>query len=337
VLATVAAGVDRGVAAVNHAGVIGLDFARNGRALASIQGRPAEGSIEVEFTHVVNAAGAWVDHIRRFEDPVAEPLARLSKGVHLLLDAPPGWRAGLAVPVEDGRVAMAIPWQGMLMLGTTDTEYLGEPGGCAVSEADIAQVLAEASVALPPDLIRASAVRFSFAGLRVLPIGDGSTASAHREHMVHVGPRGMVSIAGGKLTTHRRIALDVLDRIADARLARHGRRNAGFGWIDDALPDASDRPGFFATDLDPGVASHLVQIYGSEAAVVVAQRRVHANAMERIHPGGPDIWAQVYHAVDNEWATTVDDVVRRRTTLAIRGLATPELRATIGRRTAAAD
>jgi glycerol-3-phosphate dehydrogenase len=59
--------------------------------------------------------------------------------------------------------------------------------------------------------------------------------------------------------------------------------------------------------------------------------------MERIHPGGPDIWAQAYHAVDNEWATTVDDVVRRRTTLAIRGLATPELRATIGRMTAAAD
>jgi glycerol-3-phosphate dehydrogenase len=344
VLATVAAGVDRGVAAINHARVTGLDFARSGRALVSIQGRPAEGSIAIEFTHVVNAAGAWVDRIRRLEDPVAEPLARLSKGVHLLLDAPPGWQAGLAVPVEDGRVAMAIPWQGMLMLGTTDTEYSGEPGGCAVNEADIAQVVAEASVALPRDLIRATAVRFSFAGLRVLPIGDSSTASAHREHMVRVGPRGMVSIAGGKLTTHRRIALDVLSRIADPRLGRHGRRNAAFGRRnaafgrpDEALPEGSDRPGFFATDLNPGVASHLVQIYGAKAAMVVAQGRVHPNAMERIHPDGPDLWAQAYHAVDNEWATTVDDVVRRRTTLAIRGLATPELRATIGRMTGAAD
>lgn len=330
VLATVAAGVDRGVAAVNHARVTGLDFAPSGRAVASIQGRPAEGSIEVEFTHVVNAAGAWVDRIRRLEDPVAEPLARLSKGVHLLLDAPPGWHAGLAVPVEDGRVAMAIPWEGMLMLGTTDTEYMGEPGGCAVSEADIAQVLAEASVALPRDLVRGSAVRFSFAGLRVLPMGDGSTSGAHREHMVRVGPRGMVSIAGGKLTTHRRIALDVLHRIADARVARCERS-------DEALPEASDRPGFFATDLNPGVASHLFRIYGSDAVMVVAQGRVHPNAMERIHPDAPDIWAQAYHAVDNEWATTVDDVVRRRTTLAIRGLATPDLRATIGRMTAIAE
>jgi len=59
--------------------------------------------------------------------------------------------------------------------------------------------------------------------------------------------------------------------------------------------------------------------------------------MERIHPAGPDIWAQAFHAVDSEWAATVDDVVRRRTTLAIRGLATPDLRATIGRMTAIAE
>ena len=324
VLATVAAGIDRGVVALNHARVTGLDFGRSGHLLASIQGRPAEGSIELGFNHVVNAAGAWVDGIRRLEDPSAEPMARLSKGVHLLLDAPPGWRAGLAVPVDGGRVAMAIPWQGMLMLGTTDTAYEGEPGGCAVSEADVAQVLAEASVALPRDLIRANAVRFTFAGLRVLPVGDGSTASAHREVMVRSGPRGMVSIAGGKLTTHRRIALAVLNRIADPRLA-------GLDRIDEALPEAADEPGALDADLDPGVASHLHQIYGFDSVKVVAQRQLHSNAMERIHPDGPDIWAQAYHAVDTEWAATVDDVVRRRTTLAVRGLATPALRETIGR------
>jgi glycerol-3-phosphate dehydrogenase len=323
VLATVAAGVDNGMAALNHARVTSLDFQQDGQALASIHGSGNESAIEVRFKHVVNAAGPWVDSVRRLEDPAAEPIARLSKGVHLLLDAPPGWRAALAVPVGDGRVAMAIPWQGMLLLGTTDTAYEGEPSGCAVSEADAAQVLAEAAVGLPRELIRASAVRFSFAGLRALPIGDGSTASAHREVMVRVGPRGMVSIAGGKLTTHRRIALAVLNRIADPRLAR-------LGLVDGALPDASNRPDFLVTDLDPGVASHLAQVYGSEAAMVVAQGRVHPNAMERIHPDGPDIWAQAYHAVDREWAMTVDDVVRRRTTLAVRGLATPALRATIG-------
>jgi glycerol-3-phosphate dehydrogenase len=323
VLATVAAGVDIGVVALNHARVTGLEFQRGGRARATVTGNANEGTIEVQFNHVVNAAGAWVDRVRSLEDTRAEPVARLSKGVHLLLDAPPGWRAALAVPVEDGRVAMAIPWQGMLMLGTTDTAYEGEPGGCTVSEGDVAQVLSEASVALPAEVVRASAVRFSFAGLRVLPIGDGSTASAHRDHLIRVGRHGMVSIAGGKLTTHRRIALEVLNRVPDPRLAKLGR-------VDDALPDASDRPGFFATNLDPGLASHLFQIYGSEAAAVLAQLRFHPDALERIHPDGPDIWAQAYHAVDEEWAATVDDVVRRRTTLAVRGLATPALRSKIG-------
>jgi glycerol-3-phosphate dehydrogenase len=79
-----------------------------------------------------------------------------------------------------------------------------------------------------------------------------------------------------------------------------------------------------------GLASHLFQIYGSDAAAVLAQLRFHPDALERIHPDGPDIWAQAYHAVDEEWAATVDDVVRRRTTLAVRGLATPALRSKIG-------
>ena len=322
VLATVSACVDAGVVAINHARVVALDFRRGGGLRASIQGSPTEGSIEVGFTHVVNAAGAWVDTVRRLEDTSSEAMARLSKGVHLLLDAPPEWQAGIVVPVEDGRVTMAIPWQGMLMLGTTDTAYVGDPGGCKVADEDVAQVLAEASVALPRAVIRAGAVRFSFAGLRVLPVGDGSTASARREHMVRVGRNGMVSIAGGKLTTHRRIALEALRRIADPRLTR-------LTLVDDALPGAAGN--VFEADVDPSVASHLAQIYGSDVSNVLAQRRLHANAMESIHPNGPDIWAQAYHAVEHEWAVTVDDIVRRRTTLAVRGLSTPAVRSEIAR------
>jgi len=324
VLATVAAGIDAGVIAINHARVAALDFLSGGGALASIQGAPTEGRVEVAFTHVVNAAGASVDSVRRLEDSSSKPMARLSKGVHLLLDAPPEWRAGVVIPVEDGRVTMAIPWEGMLMLGTTDTEYVGDPAGCAVADADVAQVLTEVSVALPREVVRPSAVRFSFAGLRVLPIGEGSTASAHREHMVRVGPHGMVSIAGGKLTTHRRIALEALRRIDDPRLT-------GLALLDNALIEASSEIGDFGADVDPSVASHLARVYGSDAVNVVAQRRFHSNAMERIHPDGPDVWAQAYYAVDREWAVTVDDVVRRRTTVAVRGLATAAVQSQIAR------
>ena len=322
VFATVAAGIHAGVVAINHARVAALDFRRGGGALASIQGSPAEGLIEVAFKHVVNAAGAWVDSVRRLEDSAAEPMARLSKGVHLLLDAPPEWRAGVVVPLDGGRITMAIPWQDMLMLGTTDTDYPGDPAACTVTEADVAQVLTEASVALPGELIRASAIRFSFAGLRVLPVGEGSTASLRREHMVRVGAHGMVSIAGGKLTTHRRIALEALRRLPEPRLSN-------LRLVDQPLAlaaEVSDGDG-----IDPDVLKHVAEIYGSASPAVLRQQRYRANALERVHPQGPDVWAQVYHALDNEWATTVEDVVRRRTTLAVRGLASPAVRADVAR------
>lgn len=327
VLATVAAAVELGVVAVNHARVIALDRAdgRVARAVIQGQGGDGDGVVQVGFTHVINAAGPWVDEIRRLEDPNCAPMARLSKGVHLLLEPESEWQAGLAVPVEDGRVAMAIPWQGMLMLGTTDTDYEGDPADCAVTATDTEQVLAEASVALPANTLRAEAVRFSFAGLRVLPMGEGSTANAHREHMFRTGRHGMLSIAGGKLTTHRRIALDVLHRLQEPRtsalrlvdtpLARTGR--GSFEPID--------------CDIDPDVARHVAGIYGSDSTAVLGQRWLHSNALERIHPRGPDVWAQAYHAVDREWATTVEDVVRRRTTVAVRGLASSAVRAEVAR------
>ena len=264
VLATVSAAVDLGVTALNHARITDLAFRAGAPAVASVQGGATDGAIEVACKHVINASGPWVDTVRRLEDPACAPMARLSKGVHLLLEPKTEWRAGLVVPLEHGRVTMAIPWQGMLMLGTTDTDYEGDPGGCAVTESDVAQVLAEASLALPCEMIRPEAVRFSFAGLRVLPMGDGSTAGAHREHLVRTGPRGMVSIAGGKLTTHRRIALDVLHRLADSRLV-------AARLVDDPLPEAAGGIESFDREVDPGVALHLARIYGRESFQVMAQ------------------------------------------------------------------
>jgi glycerol-3-phosphate dehydrogenase len=104
--------------------------------------------------------------------------------------------------------------------------------------------------------------------------------------------------------------------------------------VDGAVADASERTWLDAAELETEVVSHLVEIYGSEAATVVAQRRLHDNAMERIHPDGPDVWAQAFHAIDREWATTVDNIVRRRIALAVRGLATSSVRTEIKRRTA---
>jgi glycerol-3-phosphate dehydrogenase len=325
VLDTVAAAAGLGATVLNHARVVGLEHPHGRLARASIQGRNGEGVVEVRFRFAVNASGPWVDAVRQLEDETSQPMARLSKGIHVLLEARSEWRAGVVVPVEDGRVTMALPWQGMVMLGTTDAGYEGDPADCSVTPIEVEQVLSEASLALPPDVVRAGAVRFSFAGLRVLPLGSVTTANTHREHLVQTGRFGMVSIAGGKLTTHRRIALEALHRLPDPRLA-------GLNLVDVPLPQSSSTLQELADrDTDPDVVTHLTRIYGRDSFTVMGQRGRHRDALERIHPGGPDVWAQVYHAVEKEWATSVEDVLRRRTTVAVRGLASPAVRADVGR------
>jgi len=306
-LASVTAAALAGATVVNYCPVEELEIA-GGRVVAA-----RSGDTVVRARDVVNAAGPWVDRVRRMEDPHAQPLALLSKGVHVIVEQSEPWEAALTVPLDRGRVAFAVPWEGSLLLGTTDTEYEGDPAAVSVSSDDVETVLYEASLALPADLLAHERIRYSFAGLRVLPRVAGDTARAHREEIVTTGSAGMVSVAGGKLTTHRRIAVHVLKRLP------------GFGGVrvsGDPLPGAGaipSRPG----NLDPRVWEHLTYHYGDQA------EQVALAGAEPVHPNGPDVWGQVYYAIDQEWAITVDDVVRRRTTLAVRGLATAEVCASI--------
>jgi glycerol-3-phosphate dehydrogenase len=235
---------------------------------------------------------------------------------------PSGWRAAVARRVGRSRVAFALPWEEVLLIGTTDAAYEGDPNDVAVEERDVDQVLHEASLSLPKEVLQRDRILYTFAGLRVLELGRMTTAEAPREHVITLGPLGMVSVAGGKLTTHRQIAMDVLHRLPDERARRHRL-------VDKPLPGAGtppERPG----DVDPQIWAHLIRHYGSETSKLLAYRADHADAFERIHSGGPDVWAQVYHGVNAEWARTVEDIARRRTTLAVRGLATAEVRERIG-------
>ncbi len=303
VLATAQAAARAGVAVVTHLPVTGLELA-HGR-IAAVRA----GDLVVRCRAVVNATGPWVDRVRRMEDPRAVPIARLSKGVHLVVDLPPGWQAALSVPLPEGRVAFAVPWEGVLLLGTTDEEYEDDPARLQVEDREVEQVLREAALGLPAQVADRSRIRCAFAGLRVLPRGAGETAAARREELIQVGPAGMVSVAGGKLTTHRRIAVSALRRLPEFRRLRPSS---------DPLPGAG-RPPARPPGVEGRVWEHLLRRYGTEAA------RVAGLGLEPIHPDGPDVWGQVRHAVDREWACTVEDVVRRRTTLALRGLATAEV------------
>ena len=317
VLATVTAASRLGVDVASGATVVGIEK-------GAVDVESAAGSRTIRCRQVVNAAGPWVDRVRRLEDPNCAPGSRLSKGVHVTLPMPDGWRAAIARTVGGSRVAFALPWEGVLLIGTTDTPYEGEPDDARVEGSDLDQVFHEASLSLPEEILDRKRILYSMAGLRVLELGSSTTAETSREHVITKGPLGMVSVAGGKLTTHRRIAMDVLHRLDDERAQKHR--------LDDApLPGAGplpDRP----SDVDPEVWDNLVRHYGSETSKLLAYRSTYADALARIHPGAPVVWAQVYHGVAAEWARNVEDIVRRRTTLAVRGLATDAVREEISSR-----
>jgi glycerol-3-phosphate dehydrogenase len=249
----------------------------------------------------VNAAGPWVDRVRRLEDPKANRTVRLSKGVHVVVDGGGDWSAALTIPHDKVRVSFTVPWEGMLLLGTTDSEHDGEPETARVTDIDVRQVLDEASLAVaglgPP--------RATFHGRRVLPGGEGTTVSAKRETVFSTGPSGMVSVAGGKLTTYRRIALDALDQLGVRGLSRRPRPLPGATGLDRVS---------WPFDLDSGTRNHLLHLYGSLALEVLAAAESDPSLLEPLVPGRPDLRAQELYARTHEWARTDDDVLRRRTT-----------------------
>ncbi|MGH3145981.1 MAG: glycerol-3-phosphate dehydrogenase/oxidase [Rubrobacter sp.] len=322
-LATVTAAARVGAVVANYLRAVALDLAPGNTSRVLLEDQEGEGTVDVLCRVVVNATGPWVDTIRRLEDPRCEPLARLSKGIHVVLRPADRWRAALAVSLDGGGHLYAVPCEDTVLLGTTDTEYVGDPGHVEPEPEEVSALLDAASGFVARESLCRERVISAFAGLRVLPREEGAAASAPREHVLSVGPGGMVSVAGGKLTTHRRIALDAL-RHFPARVCPR------VALSDEPLPGANVSRGL-TLRLDASTRDHLLHLYGGEAETLLDYAGRFPDALQRITPSAPDIRAQVYHAISEEWAVTVSDVIHRRTTLGLRGFDTPTVRSGISR------
>lgn len=298
-LANVRAAADRGASVLNYAEVVairpdGADVLADGE------------TVHVRAKAIVNATGPWLDRVRRLEDPAAETSIRLSKGVHLIADGGENWTAAMTIPHDKVRVSFAIPWEGKLLLGTTDTLHEGEPEDAHVTDDDVRTILDEAAVAVR-DI---GEVRASFYGLRVLPGGPGATANARRETVYTRGTHGMLSVAGGKLTTYRRIALDALEQLGVRNLDRSPR----------PLPGATGLSRIdWPVELDAATRSHLLHLYGSLVTEVLEPAVDDPSLLEPILAGRPDLRAQALYAREHEWARSDEDVNRRRTTVWLAG------------------
>ncbi|MCF3962057.1 glycerol-3-phosphate dehydrogenase/oxidase [Streptomyces fuscigenes] len=337
-LMTVRAAVDAGAVVLNHAQVTGLRFTGGRVTGADLKDQLDGSEFGIDARLVLNATGPWVDHLRAMEDPGASPSIRLSKGAHLVMRRTSPWRAALATPIDKYRITFALPWEDMLVLGTTDEEYEGDPADVAVNEKDIRQILDEASLSVRDQQVSRDQIAYAYAGLRVLPGGPGGTETAKRETVVTEGRGGMLSVAGGKWTTFRHIGRTVLNKLETLPGHPLGRDAQPVSELPKKMPlpgIANPHAVAHRLMIDEGVADggiapdtarHLATHYGTLSYDIARLTYENPELGERIHPDAPEIWAQVAYARDHEWAQTAQDVLRRRTTLTIRGLDTDEIK-----------
>ncbi len=333
VLENVLGAVRDGAVAVSYARVTAL-VKEDGRISgATIVDRLGGTEVRVRARVVVNATGTWVDTITALDEP-ASPRLRLTKGVHLVVPrARVGNRAAVVVhAVADRRVMFVIPWGEHAVVGTTDTDHPGGPDAPPVVEpSDVAYLLDTVNHYFPAARLTPDDVTSTFAGLRPLiapPAGaEVSPSSVSREEDVFVSRAGLVSIAGGKLTTYRLVAANVVDRVVDAlRKAGVGRKFGRCRTGDVPLPGGETAPAVLAHaaisrdghGLAPAVIGHLAHRYGSRLGevlgLVAGDRALGAPLAAPL----PDPRAEVVEAVRHEWAQTLEDVLRRRTQVALR-------------------
>ena len=283
---------------------------------------------------VVLAAGAWTDEmVARFEIPIGRPLLRRTKGVHIVVprERLPLSRAITLISPVDQRVMFAIPWRERTVLGTTDTDFTGTADEVAADGDDVKYLCDSANGVFPDARLLPDDVIATWAGLRPLiaapPNVDESDVS--REHEVFSRPDGLVIIAGGKLTTYRRMArqavnatLKLLDQLGEPVTANRTTTK------DRPLPGAegltqTDLEGVaaigrqlmtqFALDVD--TATHLCGVYGARAHLLASRIAADRALGERLDPELPYVWAEVEFAVGHDLARTVEDVLARRVPL----------------------
>ena len=299
----------------------------DGTRVTGARVRDEETGREVTVTAeaVVVCAGVWTDLVHELAGVQAGYRVRMSKGVHIVVPrAAVDANTGMILRT-DKSVLFFIPWAEHWIVGTTDTDWSGDRAEPAATEEDIDYILAAANRVLAHPLTRADVIAV-YAGLRPLVDpreGNGSkpTTKLSREHVVDVPVPGLASIAGGKFTTYRLMARDVVD----AAVADFSRDVPGSVTEQVPLLGADGLAAVQAATLrlaeDYGVpraaVEHLLGRYGTLAEEVLNLTRADAGLGRPLAEGHPYLRAEVAYAVTHENALHVEDVLMRRTRLFI--------------------
>ena len=331
-----------GAVIATGAKVVGLTKDETGRVSGAVVEDVRTGERrEVPAGVVVNATGPWTDRTIALSKALeGGSLLRPTKGVHIVVDSA---RLGIEHAVvcfhpEDGRVLFAIPWGERTYIGTTDTDDDADPSEIRATGEDVDYLLEATNDYFPHAKLTRDDVFSTWAGLRPLirPVSaDGTVdeSAVSREHQIVVGKDGLITIAGGKLTTYRRMAAEVVDtsvkmmRLTGALPARIGTAPTdreplpgGQGWPDDDEMSALvERIHEVSEQAISGSAAELLaRTYGMRALELARRVRLNPELAQPLVDGRPELLVAVDWAVEEEFAHEVEDVLIRRTQLFFR-------------------
>ena len=357
VIATMLAALEAGATVANRAEVVRLDASDWPGHRTTVRDVESGRELEVDALAIVNATGAWAERLLdrvaaapgRGTDrtrPGSEVRIRPSRGTHIHVARERVGHTGAFIfeAPQDGRVMFVLPWrEDLTIIGTTDEFFDGEPHQVAATSEDIAYLLAATNHLLPGSKLGPDDIISAWAGLRplVAPPSDADEGAVSREFEVHEGPRGVFTLSGGKLTSHRHMAEETVDRVEDFLAP------AGVKAVRRADTDRVPLPGAAFRDLDAlrggirsraaehglptATADRLTRAYGTRADRVLDLVRRDERLGERILPAKPHILAEAVYAVRNEMAAHVEDILFRRTRI---GLETRQGTATAAARVA---
>lgn len=276
---------------------------------------------------VVNAAGPWADEVARALPGERRRLIGGTKGSHLVVAPFPGAPStALYTEATDNRPYFIVPWAGNYLVGTTDERFDGDPDDVAASDEEIDYLIESTNEVVPGAQLDRNAVLWTYAGVRPLPYEpDVPESRVTRKHVFYHDQqvRNVISVVGGKLTTHRALAEQGINRVFDTL----GRKTPPCRTAHEPLPGGRTGDvdwGHFAASfrdssaVPADIAEHLLEVYGARAGEVVHYASADELLRTRL-PGTTTLAAEVPFAVQRESASTLSDVYLRRTMLGVRG------------------
>ena len=323
---------NRGAVVVNYTDATGLAL-RDGRITGvEVSDTLGEKRLTVAARVVINAGGVWADKVIRMADPGAPRALRPSKGIHVVLAAEKlNNRAAVLIPsLGEQRFLFVIPWQGRVVIGTTDTDYSGGMDDPHATTEEIQRIVKSAARSFPDAGLMTEDVISSFAGLRPLVASDdAATKELSRREEILENQSGMISVVGGKLTTWRAMAERAVDlavkRLAAAEAAGQKKippsatANIRLANCDRLHDDMGVEAARIATEfrVPPETVEHLIQSYGGNYLTVLDATRGRDELKRHLAEGLPHIEAEVVYAMRHEMAISVDDFLSRRTRLSL--------------------